>query len=152
MIIFLIDYLTERISEFKRRNRNRPSYYRYFLIWLSFLILITAIFYSLGLFDIWDKPNIEELNSYKIDSILPKIEELNSYKIESTLPINKRIPVDKIQNIIPVDKIQNIMPPATVLQTNAAYVPQIPLYDEVLKIVSNIPPPLNFVDDYKFEL
>ena len=132
MIIFLIDYLTERISEFKRRNRNRPSYYRYFLIWLSFLILITAIFYSLGLFDIWDKPNIEELNSYKIDSILPKIEELNSYKIESTLPINKRIPVDKIQNIIlvdkiqniiPVDKIQNIMPPATVLQTNAAYVP-----------------------------
>ena len=68
------------------------------------------------------------------------------------MPINKRIPVDKIQNIIPVDKIQNIMPPATVLQTNAAYVPQIPLYDEVLKIVSNIPPPLNFVDDYKFEL
>jgi hypothetical protein len=128
MIIFLIDYLTERISEFKRRNRNRPSYYRYFLIWLSFLILITAIFYSLGLFDIWDnvEPNIEELNSYKIDSILPKIEELNSYKIESTLPINKRIPVDKIQNIIPVDKIQNIMPPAPVLQTNAAYVPQIP--------------------------
>ena len=146
MIIFLIDYLTERINEFKRRNRNRPSYYRYFLIWLSFLILITAIFYSLGLFEMVDKI----IDNQPI--IQTGVEELNSYKIDSTLPINKRISVDKLQNIIPPDKLQNIIPPATVLQTNAASVPQMPLYDEVLKIVSKIPPPLNFVDDYKFEL
>ncbi len=146
MIIFLIDYLTERINEFKRRNRNRPSYYRYFLIWLSFLILITAIFYSLGLFEMGD----QIINNQPI--IQTGVEEINSYKIDSTLPINKRISVDKLQNIMPPDKLQNIMPPATVLQTNAASVPQMPLYDEVLKIVSKIPPPLNFVDDYKFEL
>jgi len=146
MIIFLIDYLTERINEFKRRKRNRPSYYRYFLIWLSFLILITAIFYSLGLFEMVDKI----IDNQPI--IQTGVEELNSYKIDSTLPINKRISVDKLQNIIPPDKLQNIIPPATVLQTNAASVPQMPLYDEVLKIVSKIPPPLNFVDDYKFEL
>ena len=53
---------------------------------------------------------------------------------------------------ISLNEIKNIIPPATVLQTNAASIPQIPLYDEVLKTVSKIPPPLNFVDDYKFEL
>jgi len=147
MIIFLIDYFTERINEFKRRNRNRPTNYRFFLIWLSFFILITAIFYSLGLFNIED----EIINNHNITkSIVPQIsvaqtgiEELDLYKINSSLPINKKISLNEIKNIIP---------PATVLQTNAASIPQIPLYDEVLKTVSKIPPPLNFVDDYKFEL
>jgi len=151
MIIFLINYFTDKTNEFKRRNRNRPSYYRYFLIWLSLIILFTAIFYNLGLFN-FDNNSISEniINEVSINSP-------NLYKINSTLPINKRLSLPNPPSLpnptsLPLEEIKSPFPAATVIQTNAAIVPQTSLYDEVLKTVGSIPPPLKFVDDYKFEL
>ena len=48
MIITLINLLSDKINNFRRRNRNQPSYYRLFLFWLTLIILITAIFYILN--------------------------------------------------------------------------------------------------------
>lgn len=45
MIITLINFLSEKINNFKKRNRNKPSHYRFLLFWLTLIILITAIFY-----------------------------------------------------------------------------------------------------------
>ena len=52
MIIYFINYLNNKINEYKKtnRNRNKPNYYRLFLFWLSLIILITAIFLYLWIY------------------------------------------------------------------------------------------------------
>tara|TARA_B100000902_G_scaffold389586_1_gene436979 strand:- start:1612 stop:2136 length:525 start_codon:yes stop_codon:yes gene_type:complete len=174
-MIIIFDYFRDKINEYKKRNRNRPSYYRYFLIWLSFFILITAIFYCLGLFDSdSDSQSVPVTNIKSGTSIMTptmrllptttsislenpnlKIDSDNYmrnngnafskndgiYKVNPTFKVNKKININDIENNLP-----------TKLPSNTNLAPQIPLYDEVLKTVSNIPPPLTFVDDYKFEL
>ena len=67
MIITLINFISEKIDNFKRRNRSRPSFYRLFLLWLTLVILISAIFYSL------DKLNLNRLRVVKFER--PPIEE-----------------------------------------------------------------------------
>ena len=67
MIITLINFISEKINDFKRRNRNKPSYYRLFLLWLTLVILISAIFYSL------DKLNLNRLRVVKFEG--PLVEE-----------------------------------------------------------------------------
>lgn len=152
-MIIIFDYFRDKINEYKKRNRNRPSYYRYFLIWLSFFILITAIFYCLGLFDSdSDSLNISVKNiSSNVPLTNSNIKGNNEssftkndgiYKVNPTFKVDKRINVNEMSNNNSSTKLPN----------NAVLAPQIPLYDEVLKTVSNIPPPLTFVDDYKFEL
>jgi len=170
-MIIIFDYFRDKINEYKKRNRNRPSYYRYFLIWLSFFILVTAIFYCLGLFDL-DSDNYSTSNpiapvtnvlsgpskivssitaNNEIDNTFSGVTNDSIYKVNPTFKTSKKI---NLNDISPTNLNKSIpkMAPATILQSNAAIVPQMPLYDEVLKTVSNIPPPLTFVDDYKFEL
>ena len=67
MIITLINFISEKIDNFKRRNRSRPSFYRLFLLWLTLIILISAIFYSL------DKLNLNRLRVVKFER--PLVEE-----------------------------------------------------------------------------
>ena len=177
-MIIIFDYFKDKINEYKKRNRNRPSYYRYFLIWLSFLILITAIFYCLGLFDLDSdnnptlikststgtqimtptQTNISKDISFieannEIDNNFSGIKTTDSiYKVNPTFKTSKKINLNDIENNISTRNLNNNSIPAKILQNKSAMAPQMPLYDEVLKTVANIPPPLTFVDDYKFEL
>lgn len=70
MIITLINFISEKINNFKRRNRNKPSYYRLFLLWLTLIILITAIFY------IMDNLNLKKLRVIKFERPLEEKVEL----------------------------------------------------------------------------
>ena len=72
MIITLINLLSDKINNFRRRNRNQPSYYRLFLFWLTLIILITAIFYilnNLGFQDIASNNKFNENNIVKLTNI-----------------------------------------------------------------------------------
>ena len=69
MIITLINFISEKIDNFKRRNRSRPSFYRLFLLWLTLIILITVIFYII------DNLNTNKLRIVKIDSPLNDLVE-----------------------------------------------------------------------------
>lgn len=172
-MIIIFDYFKDKINEYKKRNRNRPSYYRYFLIWLSFFILITAIFYCLGLFDsdIDNNPPISIptgtptmiQNSTPTPTPIPTtilkdndfsgIKPTDSiYKVNPTFKTSKKINLNDIENNISTTNLNNNTIPPKILQNKSITPPQMPLYDEVLKTVANIPPPLTFVDDYKFEL
>lgn len=126
-MIFLINYFSEKINDYKRRNRNKKSYYKYFLVWISLVILITAIFYCINY-------NLYEKNS----EVYPIIREEISYPAQLS------------------ENYDIKMPPATVRQNNIMEIPKTNvsrnLYDEVLRTVNKIPPPLNFVDDVKFEI
>lgn len=128
-MIFLINYFSEKIGEFKRRNRNKRSYYKYFLIWISLVILITAIFYCLN----------KSININKnVEEIYPLVSNIT--ELSTQLP----------------ERYDVRIPPVTVAQSNIMDIPKTNvsrnLYDEVLRTVNKIPPPLNFVDDVKFEI
>lgn len=137
-MIFLINYFSEKIGEFKRRNRNKRSYYKYFLIWISLIILITAIFYCIN-------RNINK-NVEEIYPLVSNITELPMQLPERYTELSTQLP----------ERYDVRIPPVTVAQSNIMDIPKTNvsrnLYDEVLRTVNKIPPPLNFVDDVKFEI
>ena len=155
MIITLINLISDKINEFKRRNRNKPSYYRLFLFWLTLIILISAVFYI--------------LNNVKIDksSVKSKIKISNTPSITKTM---NTPPTTSIMNTPPTTGIQSnstgletsdlvskelssVLNGVTTISQPAVYeVPKTELYHEVLNTVAKIPKPLNFVDDFDFKL
>lgn len=78
MIITLINFISEKINDFKIRNRNKPLYYRLFLFWLTLIILITAIFYIIN-----DLNN--ELCIYKIESPINEISKNNDINLPNLI-------------------------------------------------------------------
>ena len=140
MIITLINLLSDKINNFRRRNRNQPSYYRLFLFWLTLIILITAIFYilnNLGLDNIASNNNFNENDITEVTNI--------------ALPTQ---PSTGISNIIPdnpsIEPITNLV--STVSQSGIYAAPKSELYHEVLNQVGKIPKPLSFVDDFNYKL
>ena len=131
MIIYFINYLNNKINEYKKtnRNRNKPNYYRLFLFWLSLIILITAIFYILGLFE----KNLVELK------LQPEFEQNN---LSPNIQINNSSPNIK-------SKDNNL--DSTISLNNVSDISKSKLCTDILNSVSKIPKPLNFVDDYNFE-
>jgi len=140
MIITLINLLSDKINNFRRRNRNQPSYYRLFLFWLTLIILITAIFYilnNLGFQDIASNNKFNENNIVKLTNI--------------ALPTQ---PPTGISNIVPdnsnIEPVRNLV--STVSQSGIYAAPKSELYHEVLNQVGQIPKPLSFVDDFNYKL
>ena len=154
MIISLINFLSEKINSFRRRNRNQPSYYRLFLFWLTLIILITAIFYILN--------NLGFENTLS-DSSINNVEYSNNpigLTVKSNMstmpaPVTGTMQSTNISNII--NESKNIEPIAsnivsTVSQQGIYEVPKTELYHEVLNQVGKIPKPLSFVDDFDYKL
>ena len=149
MIITLINLLSEKINQFRRRNRNQPSYYRLFLFWLTLIILISAIFCilnNLGFENTNLVNNIKSIDNSKISNNIP---------ISTSTDISNNIPSTGISNIIS-NKL-NIEPNssnlvATVSQQGVYDAPKTELYHEVLNQVGKIPKPLSFVDDFNYKL
>ena len=141
MIITLINLLSDKINNFRRRNRNQPSYYRLFLFWLTLIILITTIFYilnNLGLDTITSNNNFNENEIVEATNI-------------AVLPTQ---PTTGISNIIEnnsnMEPITNLV--STVSQSGIYAAPKSELYHEVLNQVGKIPKPLSFVDDFNYKL
>ena len=141
MIITLINLLSDKINNFRRRNRNQPSYYRLFLFWLTLIILITAIFYilnNLALDNIVSNNNFNENDITEVTNI-------------AVLPTQ---PTTGISNIIQdnsnMEPISNLV--STVSQPGIYAAPKSELYHEVLNQVGKIPKPLSFVDDFNYKL
>jgi len=149
MIITLINFLSDKINQFRRRNRNQPSYYRLFLFWLTLIILITAIFYILN--------NL----GFENTNLANKLESIDNSKLSINIPIATSTEISKI---IPSTGISNIIPNkldinptstnlvATVSQQGVYDAPKTELYHEVLNQVGKIPKPLSFVDDFNYKL
>ena len=138
MIITLINLLSDKINNFRRRNRNQPSYYRLFLFWLTLIILITAIFYI--------------LNNLGLDSITSN--NKNEIVEATNIAVLPTQPTTGISNII--ENASNIEPStnlvSTVSQSGIYAAPKSELYHEVLNQVGKIPKPLSFVDDFNYKL
>ena len=79
MIITLINFLSEKINNFKRRNRNQPSHYRFFLFWLSLIILITAIFYVIN------NLNKNKYYFFEIESSMNDVVDSNQINLISSI-------------------------------------------------------------------
>ena len=140
MIITLINLLSDKINNFRRRNRNQPSYYRLFLFWLTLIILLTAVFYilnNLGFQDLASNNNFNENDIVKVTDI--------------ALPTQ---PTTGISNVIPdnlnIEPVSNLV--STVSQSGIYAAPKSELYHEVLNQVGKIPKPLSFVDDFNYKL
>ena len=140
MIITLINLLSDKINNFRRRNRNQPSYYRLFLFWLTLIILITAIFYilnNLSLGNIASSNNLNENNIAEVTNIqlsTPPSTGISSIILDNT-------------NMEPVTNLVS-----TVSQSGIYDAPKSELYHEVLNQVGKIPKPLSFVDDFNYKL
>lgn len=136
MIITLINLLSDKINNFRRRNRNQPSYYRLFLFWLTLIILITAIFYILN-----------NLGFDSITSSKNNIAEVTNIQLSTP-------PSTGISNFVPdntnMEPISNLV--STVSQSGIYAAPKSELYHEVLNQVGKIPKPLSFVDDFNYKL
>lgn len=140
MIITLINLLSDKINNFRRRNRNQPSYYRLFLFWLTLIILLTAIFYilnNLSLNKIASNNNLNENNIAEVTDI--QLSTPPSTGISSIIPDNT--------NTVPVTNLVS-----TVSQSGIYAAPKSELYHEVLNQVGKIPKPLSFVDDFNYKL
>jgi len=142
MIITLINFLSEKINQFRRRNRNQPSYYRLFLFWLTLIILITAIFYILNNLGFENAKSINNLNSFDNSNL-----SINTPIAKST-EISNNIVSTGISNI--EANTSNLV--ATVSQQGIYDTPKTELYHEVLNQVGKIPKPLSFVDDFDYKL
>lgn len=140
MIITLINLLSDKINNFRRRNRNQPSYHRLFLFWLTLIILISAIFYI--------------LNNLSLDKI-SSINNFNKKNIREVTNIQLSTPTSTgISSIIPdntnMEPVTNLV--STVSQSGIYTAPKSELYHEVLNQVGKIPKPLSFVDDFNYKL
>jgi hypothetical protein len=147
MIITLINFISEKINNFRRRNRNQPVYYRLFLFWLTLIILITAIFYILN--NLGFENNLSES---KLSSNISQIPI--STPIETGIGTGiQDIPITGIQDIAKetVDQISSNLV-STVSQQGIYDAPKTELYHEVLNNVAKIPKPLSFVDDFDYKL
>jgi hypothetical protein len=143
MIITLINFISEKINEFRRRNRNKPTYYRLFLFWLTMIILVTIVFYILNNLDLENNLNNEEL-SYNPTNISDNI--INSTNIS---PPNPTGPIFNSNNINHISAAKGV---STISQASIYEVPKSQLYHEVLNKVAQIPKPLSFVDDFNYKL
>jgi hypothetical protein len=124
---FIINNLNNDINEYRRRKRNRPNYFlKYFLIWISLILLSTLIY--LYIIDDFDVIKNSSLNEPIIKTIVEPIKETVIEPVKETI-------IDPIK--------ENI-------------VKQLPqrskLYEEIMNTVSNIPKPLKFVDNFSFTL
>ena len=140
MIITLINLLSDKINNFRRRNRNQPSYYRLFLFWLTLIILITAIFYilnNLSLNNIASNNNFNKNNIAEVTNI--QLSTPPSTGISSMTPDNTNMEI--ATNLV-----------STVSQSGIYAAPKSELYHEVLNQVGKIPKPLSFVDDFSYKL
>tara|TARA_A100001015_G_scaffold168347_1_gene187152 strand:+ start:892 stop:1227 length:336 start_codon:yes stop_codon:yes gene_type:complete len=109
---FIINNLKEDINNYRRRKRHKPNYFlKYFLIWISLILLTTLIYLY----------------------IIDEFEVVNKI-IEKPIAIIKK----------------------PIKQVNEKIIQQLPerskLYEEIMNTVSNIPKPLKFVDNFKFDL
>jgi hypothetical protein len=109
---FIINNIKEDINNYRRRKRYKPNYFlKYFLIWISLILLITLVYlYIIDEFEI-----VNKIIKEPITIIKEPIKQVNE-KIIKQLPERSK------------------------------------LYEEIMNTVSNIPKPLNFVDNFSFDL
>ena len=99
MIITLVNFISEKINNFKRENRNKPSFYKLFLLWFTLIILITTIFYII------DNLN-NEFCIYNIESPINDISENNDIKLPNLI---SNLQQDEIYNPPKSDLYSNIL-------------------------------------------
>ena len=131
-MIFIFSFIKEKFTDIRKTHRKNPNKLRIIMLWITFIIILTLIFYHFGAFKFEKKNNVTpQLNSLNKSS-----NNLFSKSPVKQKPINNsfrnRKPDKKIYKIIPKENIDKI--------------------DSILSEVKKMPVPQNYTnDDYNFE-
>lgn len=131
-MIFIFSFVKEKFMNLRNSHRKNPNKLRIILLWITFIIILTLIFYHFGAFNFENKK-----------SIAPQLNSLNK-KLNNTIlnsPINQKPINNSFRNRKPDKKIYKIVPKENVDKI-----------DSILSEVKKMPVPQNYTnDDYNFE-
>ena len=92
---FIINNLKEDINNYRRRKRHKPNYFlKYFLIWISLILLITLIY----LYIIDDFEIVKEIVKEPIKIIKEPIKQINETVVKQ-LPERSKL-YEEIMNTV----------------------------------------------------
>lgn len=129
-MIFIFNFISEKFTDIRKNHRKNPNKLRIILLWVTFIIILTVLFYHFGAFDNKINKNPITQNVNQINKPLKLINAIKQKPINNSFR-NKK-PDKKIYEIIPKENIDKI--------------------NSILSEVKKMPVPQNYTnDDYNFE-
>lgn len=127
-MIFIFSFIKEKFTDIRKNHRKNPNKLRIITLWITLIIILTALFYHFGAFENEINPNIQNISQVK--KPLKLINAIKQKPINNSFR-NKK-PDKKIYEIIPKENIDKI--------------------DSILSEVKKMPVPQNYTNnDYNFE-
>ena len=126
-MIFIFNFISEKFTDIRRNHRKNPNKLRIISLWVTFIIILTVLFYHFGAFD----------NKINKDAVTKNVNQINKpLKLIKQKPIN-----NSFRNKKPDKQIYEIIPKENIDKINS-----------ILSEVKKMPVPQNYTnDDYNFE-